>query len=348
MSFRAFVLLCLLRFLSPTFVSDLHNPLLSFSPRSPHRPATASKESLRGGDARSKQKKAQQGTDEDALFDVGRCPWLVTLSPSGCFFSAVSCTDEDEAQVDTTDGGEGTGREERREEGEEDDPGCDRADDCYQQKIRLEGGVGLQDKPTPPSHQGARESSPGESELIRNKDGEEGGNATSQAKQEGKASASRDSRSYNEQTPDDGSLPPGHVGRLSAASRRQCSESHLHCSLDLNPSAFPSFVSSSAPTFRVSGAPVLLAEDEPAPENGERLKVCQICAGLCTHQCVRYLFRVEGDSSRSPLYAVVDVLLPRRYPAEPPYVCVGLSHAVPRTVVQKLERDLQAEYESAR
>ncbi|PFH36232.1 hypothetical protein BESB_044240 [Besnoitia besnoiti] len=365
-------------FLSLAFLSELHDPFLHFVPASPHAPRAPSSYratehrgeecSAEGSAEVSKDKKeevaqelpadfwrrarsaAAQGGGasrllvahcrgqtegktsgavakaEKAIFSLRRCAWVVVLSPTaGCFFSAVSAGSEEE------DDGEEDGLDEARKRGAESRTDSDTGEKKRETPWLAKGRADMPSSSLSPRRSTTR--------SLPTSDGaaQSSGASTPRADAslgKGKNAVAAAQRQW---------LDP--VSQSSVSTRAEFP------STDGAASSLSFFASSSAHAASNAPLPAASADQETgkgAADAEAAPPQCQLCAGACAVECVRYLFRVLGESQQAFFFAVVDVLLPRNYPAVPPYVAVGLSHAVPRKEVEKLLAQLQKEYEASK
>ncbi|CBZ50586.1 putative protein kinase (incomplete catalytic triad) [Neospora caninum Liverpool] len=361
-------------FLSSAFLAELHDPLLDFFPPSPHAPLSSTEElgspssetgvepsagkkddavlvlpteflsgkklpvspalqSRLGRPAVSSQAQAQAAKAEHAvIFNLRRCPWIITLSVSGSGFCALSA-DESEAE---------------EPEETEKEPA----------KVR---GLSKRRAATPPSSPApsmrpppSPDRAPSGTGSARLPEASAGAAQTAGGGDAGRLSP-RQRKAHETWTATPHARDPLSHSSLSTAADFPSVDASLS-SRPLSPSSCPSVpASSSASRSPVSSpapdgppASCLAAQETRGPRDPEIPRPrCQLCLGDCDVECVRYLFRVLSETQQA-FFAIVDVLLPRNYPAAPPYVAVGLSAAVPRKELEQLRNSLREEYEASR
>ncbi|KFG31125.1 eIF2 kinase IF2K-D (incomplete catalytic triad) [Toxoplasma gondii GAB2-2007-GAL-DOM2] len=334
-------------FLSATFLAELHDPLLDFCPPSPHAPALPDRDRGNAEPAGStddlvlalpadflsgknqsvspvltrrlsRAGVADQGAphpkaETPEVFNLRACPWLLRLSVSGCGFCALSGEESEEEETEENDA-----------KGEKESRNC---------ASPSRSSPELSQSPRPGALNAAAGASPST---------------------EPPASAVLDKEQTHASWTDPIPIrePFLHSSPSTTADifplDAQGSSGRLSPSSTLTPSG-PVSAPSRSPVSSPSPDGTATQETRDAGATAETAlsQRCQLCSGECDVECVRYLFRVLSETQRA-FFAVVDVLLPRNYPAGPPYVAVGLSHAVPRTEVQRLLRDLREEFEASK
>ncbi|KEP64076.1 UNVERIFIED_CONTAM: eIF2 kinase IF2K-D (incomplete catalytic triad) [Hammondia hammondi] len=334
-------------FLSAAFLAELHDPLLDFCPPSPHAPAlpddhrggaetavptndlvltlpvdflsgkrqpvspVLTRRLSRAGLAGQCAPHPKAVTPE--VFNLRACPWLLTLSVSGCGFCALSGEASEEEETEETDAN-----------GEKEEP-RNRASPSRSSPEPSQS-------PRPGPHKAAGASPPTRPAASATLD-----------KEQTRASWT---------DPNPAREPFSHSSLSTSADifslDAHVSSGRLSPSATLTPSG-PASAPGRSPVSSPSpdGTAAQETGDAGAKAEAALTQRCQLCSGECDVECVRYLFRVLSETQRA-FFAVVDVLLPRNYPAGPPYVAVGLSHAVPRKEVQRLLRDLREEFEASK